>query len=199
MAGGSSTPAEKVARPEQMAALVATAAVELSATEQKDVQKRDAILAAVMYGVREEICIIFDAMDVPPNDQGVSIEKFLGSGTTLIARSPIDTDGPARLLEYVVSNRAISKKGQEISMANKEDGQGNMERDQSPLDIYMAGMRDLLKNILRKVELKDFGKFEVKVVATDYAGVDELKGTHIVIHEKLATFTPPKASSRGKE
>lgn len=206
MAGESSTPAEKAARPAQMEALTAEEAVKLSAAEQKDAQKRNVVLDAVMMEVREEIVIVFggnipisaQGMDSRENamamERGVSIEKFMRDGTTLIARNPVDIDGAANGREYVLPNNAISKKGSEMSVSGgSEEG---ADQGQSPLDLYMAGLRYLTEKLFRNIKFGEFKNHEIKVVATDAPDVDELKRAHVTIQEGLTAFIPPRASSK---
>lgn len=209
MAGGSSTPAEKAERPAQMKALIAEEAVKLSAAEQRDAQKRNVVFDAVMTEVREEIVIVFGG-NIPTSTQGmdsrenamamargVSIEKLMREGTTLIARNPVDMDGAANGREYVLPNIAISKKGSEMSAS--EGGEENVGKGQGPLDLYIAGLKHLAEKLFRNIELGEFRKHEIKVVVTDAQDVDELKRAHVTIQDGLTAFTPQKASSKGKE
>ena len=170
---------------------------------------RGKVFEVMMKEVREEIEIVFggniptstQGMDSRENamvaDKGISIEKFMRDGTTLIARNPVDVEGAANGREYVLSNNAISKKGSEISAS--EENEGNADQGQSPLDLYMAGLKHLVGKLFRNIKLGEFKNHEIKVVATDAPDVDELKRTHVTIQEGLTAFIPPKASSRGKE
>ena len=209
MAGGSSTPEEKTARPAKMEALRAEEAVKLSAAEQKDAQKRDAIFAAVMAEVRAEILFVFGRMvnnpiEVSPREQALqeelgatSIEKFLRDGTTLVSRNPVDMDGAARGREYVLANRLISAKGvDDKAMASEGIEKGNEGEGQDPLNMYMDGFKLLLEKLFQTVSVGKMKEFEVKVVGTDSSNVVEETRNHFIVHEGLSSFIPQAASSK---
>ncbi|MCX6734180.1 MAG: hypothetical protein NTX63_05240, partial [Candidatus Peregrinibacteria bacterium] len=170
---------------------------------------RGKVFEAMMKEVREEIEIVFggnspvstQGMDSRENamamERGVSVEKFMRDGTTLIARNPVDVEGAANGREYVLPNNAISKKGSDVSAS--ESSEESADQGQSPLDLYMAGLKHLAEKLFRNIKLGDLKNHEIKVVATDAPDVDELKRAHVTIQDGLAAFTPPKASSKGKE
>jgi|GEM_PF-4357721 len=169
---------------------------------------RSQVFEAMMKMVREEIEIVFggsiptstQGMDSRENamamERGVSIEKFMRDGTTLIARNPVEVEGAANGREYVLPNGAISKKGSEVSVSQREE---SVDQGQSPLDLYMAGLKHLAEKLFRNIKFGELKNHEIKVVATDAPDVDELKRTHVTIQDGLTAFTPPKASSKGKE
>lgn len=213
MAGGSRTPAEKAARPGEMAALIATKDKKLSAAEQKDAQKRDATFAAITAEVREEIGVVFTTMKdsfsgsdrdrALRTEEEATIDRFLHNGTTLVSRNPSDGDGEAaRNREYVLANKAISAKGIEARAKVAEGGtgeRGNEDESQNPLDMYMDGLKALLAKLFRKVTTADLGTYDVKVVGTDSSDVDETGRNHFIVHEGMESFIPQAASSKGKE
>ncbi len=192
-----------------MEALRAEEAVKLSAAEQKDAQKRDAIFAAVMAEVRAEILFVFGRMvnnpiEVSPREQALqeelgatSIEKFLRDGTTLVSRNPVDMDGAARGREYVLANRLISAKGvDDKAMASEGIEKGNEGEGQDPLNMYMDGFKLLLEKLFQTVSVGKMKEFEVKVVGTDSSNVVEETRNHFIVHEGLSSFIPQAASSK---
>lgn len=212
MAGGPSTPAEKAARPSQMTELTVTKDKKLSAAEQRDVEKREAIFTAIITEVREEVGVVFitmkDSFSGSDRDRALrteeeaTIDRFLHNGTTLVSRNPSDGDGAARNREYVLANKAISAKGIEARAEAAKGGaaeQGNEDESQNPLDMYMDGLKVLLAKLFRKVSTKDLGEFDVKVVGADGSDVNEEKRNHFIVHQGMESFIPPAASSKGKE
>lgn len=150
-----------------------------------------------MKEVREEIEIVFGSNDNKAIGTGVSFDKFLADGTTLVARGPVDTEHASER-EYVLANRRITEIGREADALDGDgEDQGNREQSQNPLDIYMDGLKILLAKVLRRVATEQFGDYEVKVVATDTSNVDEVQRNHITVHDGLSTFTPPKVASKG--
>lgn len=157
-------------------------------------QKRDKIIDAVADKVRDEIQFAFGSDDSRAMATGVSIEKFLEEGATLVGRNPVD---PSRAghREYVLANRRITEIGTAAEVGGEENG--NVEESQNPLDTYMNGLRVLLKRALKEIETKNFGAYEMRVVATDTSSVEEGQRNRVEIHDNLDNFNPPEVASEG--